>query len=270
MADELLDSVIAEVLASRKYRTISPALVRRIAERELLHQQTTRDVVKSTKNKLHQIAGAYHGPHFDYTKHLAELQQTVHDDGAFQATCARIIARHASTRERLPLLDRFYGTLFADLPPITSILDLACGLNPLTLPWMQRTGAVDHAVHYFAYDIDVDLADFLTSYLQVRGASGRGYVHDLVVDAPSQAADVALIFKTLPVLEQIEAGAGARLIETVNAPVLLVSYPARSLGGRHKGMVAHYEEQFSALMANRSWSVEKFLFESELVFRVIK
>ena len=62
--------------------------------------------------------------------------------------------------------------------------------------------------------------------------------------------------------------AGERLLEAVNARYIVVSFPAKSLGGREKGMVKNYAERFGELVERKGWEAEKFEFETELVFLV--
>ena len=52
--------------------------------------------------------------------------------------------------------------------------------------------------------------------------------------------------------------------------MLIISFPAQSLGGRNKGMAGHYDTHFRALVADKPWQIERFDFATELVFRVIK
>jgi len=58
------------------------------------------------------------------------------------------------------------------------------------------------------------------------------------------------------------------LIEHLQAPFVVVSFAVKSMGGREKGMVEHYQRQFLELAESRTWSVEKLGFETELVFIV--
>jgi 16S rRNA (guanine(1405)-N(7))-methyltransferase len=57
---------------------------------------------------------------------------------------------------------------------------------------------------------------------------------------PTQHADLALILKTLPCLEQLDKTAGQWLLEAVNVDYLLLSFPVYSLGGRDKHMLENY------------------------------
>src|SRR5262245_36790257 len=174
---------------------------------------------------------------------------------------------HASTRERLGILETFYTTALAGLPPIHSVLDVACGLNPLAIAWMPL--APDAT--YDACDIYADMVAFLNDFFRLAGVRGQSQVCDVAGNPPGRAhappVDLALVLKALPPLEQIDKRAGLNLLRALNAKYLLVSFPARSLGGRDKGMVEHYASRFLALAAAEGWPVERFEFPTELVFR---
>ncbi|HEY5596343.1 MAG TPA: 16S rRNA methyltransferase, partial [Candidatus Bipolaricaulota bacterium] len=83
-------------------------------------------------------------------------------------------------------------------------------------------------------------------------------------------ADVAFLLKAIPPLEQLHPSAGQHLLNTVDAKHIIVSFPARSLAGRSKGRAEHYEARFRSLLDGKPWSVRRFLFPGELVFRVDK
>lgn len=264
--DPRLDELTARVRSSRKYSAISEALVRRIGADELAKRATLEDAVKATKNKLHQVAGLYFAdgrPEYD-----AWLRQIVQasDDASRRAVLRAIMAYHASTRERLPILDAFYVRVFAGIGPVHSVLDLACGLNPLSLLWMPlAAGATYHAV-----DIYEDLARFLRAALSALSVTGRAEARDVIASCPTDEADVALLLKALPCLEQLDKAAGSVILDTINARHIVVSFPTRTVSGRNVGMREHYAARFAAMIAHKPWRVERIEFAGELVFRVTK
>ena len=50
----------------------------------------------------------------------------------------------------------------------------------------------------------------------------------------------------------------------------MVSFAVKSLGGREKGMVEHYQQQFLGWLRDRQWPAEELAFDSELVFIVTR
>ena len=173
---------------------------------------------------------------------------------------------HASTRERLPILERFYATTLASLEPVRSVFDLACGLNPLALLWMPLAPGA----RYYACDIYADMIAFLNSFFVQAGVHGQARTCDLAAGAPHEQADLALVLKALPPLDQQAKHAGRDLLRALKARHMLVSFPAQSLGGRGKGMAENYEQRFRALADAEGWAIECFVFPTELAFLVRK
>jgi 16S rRNA (guanine(1405)-N(7))-methyltransferase len=263
-----LETLVATIKTSRKYRHLADPLIRRIGRRELLNRRKFNDAVKATKNKLHQVGGAYLELDMLYprwTEHLRAAYSSGERDSLL-AVCRAIMAKHSSTRERLPDLDGFYKTLFPYLGSVKTVLDLACGLNPLAIPWMPLAPNST----YYACDIYKDMVDFLNSFFPMTDVAGHAVLADLGEGAPSVRADVALLLKTLPCLEQVDKNRSLALLESVDARHLLVSYPSRSLGGRGKGMADNYEREFRELVAHTRWKLQRFEFSRELVFLVSK
>ena len=131
-----MQQVVATVRASAKYRHIAPSLVEALAAHELAVGARPKDAAKAVKNKLHQVAGAYQVEPL----HARRGSQRCRIASSRAATCAHSAVRRWRAMPRLAsvslILDEFYAALFAGLPPVRSLLDLACGLNPLALPWM--------------------------------------------------------------------------------------------------------------------------------------
>jgi len=262
-----LDQLQAEVKASAKYRYVCTDLVRHLGAQEL-RKRDYREAVKAVKNKLHQVGGAYldHSP--NYATWLSDLQTAQRNSPeAFRAVCRRMMSLHASTRERLPILEPFYAEILGTLSPIHSVLDVACGFNPLAIPWMPLAPQAT----YTAIDIYEDLMDFLAQTIALCGLQPVTIAHSVLNDFPElEPCDLALVLKAIPCLEQVDRVAGTHLLEQIHARHLLVSFPVHSLGGRSKGMATHYEAHFTELVKEKGWSVRKFSFDTELAFLVTK
>jgi 16S rRNA (guanine(1405)-N(7))-methyltransferase len=260
--------VVEEVLRSPKYATVCRDLVERLAAAEITKRRTAKESIKAVKNKLHQVAGAYASGDAPYAAWLADLAaaRSTGDQERLRAACRDIMAAHASTRERLPILDAFYATTLAGCGPLHSVLDLACGLNPLALPWLPLA----EGATYYAYDIYGDMMDFLGAAMPLLGVQGTALARDIIGDPPRQRADLALLLKAIPCLEQTDKSAGLRLLDAVDARYVLVSFPVHSLGGRSKGMSAAYEAHFRAMIGQRDWTAQRYAFSTELAFLVTK
>jgi 16S rRNA (guanine(1405)-N(7))-methyltransferase len=266
--NEQLATLVDALLASSKYKNVSKELITHIGAQELGKRRNVKEAIKATKNKLHQIGGAYLDIRVQYESWLNELRMaalTSNRDNLLHI-CTRIMNQHASTRERLPILEHFYSEIFTCLPPIRSVLDVACGLHPLAIPWMS----LPQDTEYYACDIYQDMMDFLHTWMGIINIQVHTEVRDVIQQCPTYKVDLAFVLKAIPCLEQVDKSAGSRLLHTINADHLVVSFPISSLGGKRKGMVEHYEAHFRDLVANDTWEIKKLEFSSELVFVVTK
>jgi 16S rRNA (guanine(1405)-N(7))-methyltransferase len=260
-----IERLVRTVQESAKYRHVCPDLIRRLGERELSKRRSLKEAVKETKNTLHQVAGAYLERTPRYDRWITDLRQA--PDGAARKEVGRaILAEHASTCERLPYLEAFYQTALAEIGPVRSVLDIACGLNPLTVSWMPAAPA--GAIRYYAHDIYADMMTFLNNFFGVLEIEGEAHMTDVAVAAPQDEADIALILKFLPVLEQTERGTAQRWLRSLRTRYLLVSFPTRSLGGHGRGRTEHYEGWFRELLQAETWTAQRYQFPNELCFLI--
>ena len=131
--DDILNELVGTVMQGSSYRQLSPELVRRITRQEMAKRGKNKEVVRAARSKLHQTAGAYlenKVPYKELTNKLDSLPEAL-DNAEMQDFCREMMAYHASTRERLPILAHFFNTCLGSIQPISSILDLGCGFNPL-------------------------------------------------------------------------------------------------------------------------------------------
>jgi len=267
---EDVERLVEAVTAGQKYRAVSRDLVEHVVETLVDRPETFERKIKIARSKIHQVAGAYLGPAPRYDRWLEAIQSAarVGDRAALIAVCREAMRGYASTRERLPFLSDFYATVIPDWSDIRTVVDVGCGFNPLSLAFLD----VPSDLEYFAYDVLGDLVGFLNGVFPLLGVRGRADVCDVTRDPAclKRPADLALMLKLLPVLDQIEAGSGERIIDAIDADRLLVSFPLQTLGGARKGFGRTYETRFLEIVERRSWSIRRFSFANELVFLVMR
>ena len=107
-----------------------------------------------------------------------------------KAWCMDSMRHHASSRERLPYLENFYQKIISVIGTPRSILDLACALDPLGLPWMN----LPPTSSFFAYDIHQTVPIFYRPSLSFLSTS-PGNPPDILTNIPDQQADCAFFLK---------------------------------------------------------------------------
>lgn len=264
-----VQSLVDAVRSAPKYAAMDAGLVQALVEQELGKGRSAKETIKAVRNKLHQVGSAYQEKPIDYAHLLRQLTTLPHDlySPEVKAFCRQAMHEHTSTRERLGFLEEFYNQSLAGLGPIHSLIDLACGLNPLTLPWLPLAPNAQ----LLACDIYSDMTGFLNAFYAHAGVNGHAFTCDLIhnlPDPPAKPFQLALLLKTIPCLEQVDKSIGRRLLSSIQAEHTLVSFPVHSLGGRGKGMRGNYDQHFQELIAGLSWQVTRFDFQGELVYRL--
>jgi len=238
-----------------KYSMIHPPLVARVYEEE--KQKGAKDCEKATKTRLHQMFGAY--VQGNAHKKVAAILSNMgngeaecfarHCEKGFSPTKQSILSLHASTKERLPHYDAFYTFLTTHVPNIQTIIDLGCGFNPFSLPYLPAQTR-ENLKTYHAYDIDTRTRDLLNRFFALQNLPQAAACADLTVETPTDTADLALLCKLVPVLEMQRPGRGFELARQLNTKFLAITYPTKSLGGREKGMGKNYATQFETAYTN--------------------
>jgi 16S rRNA (guanine(1405)-N(7))-methyltransferase len=110
------------------------------------------------------------------------------------------------------------------------------------------------------------MIDSLNAFFESYRINGQAFARDLTSCVPNHRVHGAFFLKTFPLLDQIEKTLSRHLLEGIHAEHILVSYPAKSLGGRSKGMPANYTTAFYRLIEGLNFKVEAFTFPTEIAF----
>lgn len=228
-AEALGRQVAAQILASAKYGGLDPALVRRVAGEAAQRFGNRAQALKYARRKLHQAFGAFLvGSPVQAVNGVVAAVSSGQADVREAAVSA--MRSHASAAQRAGLLVPFYAQVAAWCGEPDSVADLACGLNPLAIPWM----ALAPGAAYWACEIDGRLVAALAQLDPIMPASLTTSSRDLIVSPPRLRADVALLLKTVPTLEQQSKGASGRLLAALDCRHVILSLPRASITGRRQ------------------------------------
>lgn len=262
------EALIADIFQSKKYRDIGICedTIRDLIATELGRHKKRGEGVKAVRKKLHQVIALYLGDP-DYAKAINELEIAIQSANPerLKESCRRIMSVHATTRERLPILADFYRQIFEVTGKPGALLDIACGLNPLSFPWMQ----LPTSTRYYAYDIHQKRVNFLNQFFSLLGLLPLAKFQDVLTHFPEERADVAFIFKEVHRFERRRQGCTLPLLDALRVRHLVISFPTKSLSGR-RDLAGHYHQLFYDLIKDRSWPVTEIEFEDEFIFCVDK
>ncbi len=268
LTPEQTASLADQILNQRQYRGLGIPLetVEDLIGREANAEQNERTILKNVRRKMHHLVADYLGDvDYEQAEKWLEEAYTIPDKELIKETCARILGCHASTRERLAHLENFYQILFAACGKPESILDLACGLNPLAFPWMN----LPESTRYYAFDIHRPRIDLINLLFKNLGMNALSRCQDILVHPPDEEADVALFFKEAHRFEQRQRGCNLAMWQALRVRWLLVSLPASSLS-RKFDLAERQRALVYAILKDQPWRVEEILVENELVFYIDK
>ena len=134
-----------------------------------------------------------------------------------------LLKTHSSTKERLdfyPKLKELISSL-----NVRSILDLGCGLNPISL--------AEKRYSYFACDINEAELSLVREYFKINDIDSKVFVCDLRdedIELPN--ADLCLVFKVLDILDKKSNAKVENLLKRVNSSYILASFATKTLSGK--------------------------------------
>jgi len=175
-----------------------------------------KEIVKGVRKELRKVYGLFQR---DVKRQVDSKQQY-----------KEILSSHASTRERLSFYSSLYKKLFKITGKPKSILDLGCGLNPFSIPFMGL-----RKLKYYAYDVNVEEMDLIRKYfrlLKSKDFFGTVGISDLLKLDKLEKVDVCFLWKVTDVLDR---GKGHKkseeVIVKVPARFVVVSFPTFTVRG---------------------------------------
>ena len=226
-------------------------LLQRVCEEEYPKYNNHKEAIKAIKDTLHGMFGAYLS--VDIFKKASKLSEASETE--------KILQLHASTKERYKYLADFYKFIFDTTGQADSIIDIGCGFNPFTLSYFPKL-----PVQYYALDIDTRIAELNNRYFATLGLPPLASCLDATTETPKEYADIAFLFKLLPLIERQSKGRATALLRGINAKHIVVTYPTKSLTGKKKGMTAFYTAAFEEIAKDNFKIHSKEVIGDELIY----
>jgi 16S rRNA (guanine(1405)-N(7))-methyltransferase len=223
------------------------------------------DLERRARLKLHRVVAGYlvTGRITHLARGLAYADGREADRREF---CRVMLGAHFSTAERLPDLPAFYPAVFGGLGTVRSVADLACALNPFSMPWLRDVTDAE----YTGYDLNLTYVELASAFLGGR-YPGCSVVHrDVLVRPDLITADAALVLKTYHNMEDRQPGAGLRLVAELRTPVVVISFPLRTMTGRPAAFTWRLLPDLTSLAADRCWELDRVELPTELIIIVRK
>jgi 16S rRNA (guanine(1405)-N(7))-methyltransferase len=262
------EEIINELKKSKKYKNIAQEILE--SEFEKFEKRNPKwsefkekHILKELKRQLHRLHGSFHFLENKDSKRREELIEKLKNNLSSQEIIEEILKTNKSTKERLEKYKEVYREIFKITGKPTSIIDLGCGLNPLSLFFMNLTN-----IAYNAYEINEEDVRIINEYFNIKAikekVSGKAELLDCsktenLKKLPS--CDLCFMFKFIDPVEKSH-GKGHKLAEEIinvlrgKCKFMVVSFATRTISGKNMNF------------AYRGW-IERMLSRIGMNFKLI-
>jgi len=230
------EQIISAIKNSKKYAGISEKIIRKEVESFVKAnpryvEYKEKFILKQIKEKLHKMYGSFQTYKKGKIKKMLEELKSGRDNRIIR----EILGTNLSTKERLADYGLVYGKIFEITGKVDGILDLGCGLNPISYPYME----LDKDAKYYAYDINEKDLDMIREFFEIYAVNSHVEAVDLrrLEEIKKLApADLCLMFKLIDPLEKNMRGHkyAEEMIKILSnkCKFIVVSFATRTLSGK--------------------------------------
>ena len=204
-------------------------------------------IIKDIRADLRRYTGQYLMSQKDRLKLLRENK------------ISDLLKTHSSTAERLS----FYSELKRIIKnlKIKSILDLACGINPIALASPDIT--------YHASDINENDLELVSIYFKKNKIAGKVFIYNLKkIKYNLPSSDLCLLFKVLDLVDKKGHKTAEEIIEIAPCKYILVSFPTKKLTGRPMKQPKRF--WFENMLSRLSYSYKIIESDNEVFYLIDK
>lgn len=264
-----IQSLIDAVQASRKYRYLNlpEAFLNDLIVNEAKLGLSKREIKENFRKKLHEVIAPY----------LEDIDYQVETDRLINGTLGKlspielkdyalsIMQKHASSRERLPHLEHFYECIWSHIGYPSSILDLACALDPLALPWFNHSTLKT----FIAVDIHKPRLTYLKTFFEHYFPFAKILHQDFIVQPITQSVDCVFLFKEVHRIEKRKPGLTRQICQQLNSKHIVISLPSSDLRGHHS-LKDYHDQLILQTIEGLGYDIEKDQVENELLYFIGK
>jgi hypothetical protein len=143
-----------------------------------------------------------------------------------------ILKLHKSSNERIDYYPFLYTQIFSITGKPNKILDLGCGLNPFSYPFL------DCKPEYIACDISPGDCGLIQKFFDYFNINGTAFYFNLIEFKKTKFAhflldiDICFMLKIVDTLEDQKKGITQNIIKGINCKALVISFSTISIGGK--------------------------------------
>ena len=269
LTDKEVSKLIDSVHNSHKYRDLAlpNAFLLDLINQNLNNSKNFSELKDNFRKSLHNVIAPYLED-IDYQAEIKNLESGFVDlrsEEALKTYCLKMMAKHASTKERIPHIQPFFDAIHEVIGEPESILDLACALDPLCLSWIHMAPQAS----FKAYDLNGSRIQYLQKFFDCAGIKAEAIQQDILLNPSQDQADCAFFFKEAHRLEKRQPGSTRILIENTKVKTFILSLPAFDLKGHHS-LESYHRHLVEKTIEAKNWVLESKLIGNEIIFFIHK
>lgn len=273
VSDELIDSIIFAVRHKKTLKFMDKRFINfeiiKFLSNHLdyipnLNNKKSNDfeaIVKHVRSRCHDIYEIFQ------TQNIEKRDTILNSINILtKKSIAPLLSTHLSTKERLPHYETLYKKIFDITSVPKTILDIGCGLNPISIPYMN----IDLSkLKYFASELSVEDTNFIENFFVKFNINGEAFLCNIVKEyqlLSKYPADACFAFKLFDVLESQEKNISYKIISVLKCKWLVASFSLKNI--KNKKMKRDKPHYFERFLNNMEYGFETVLFENEIFYVV--
>ncbi len=244
------DEIVIKEL--NKFLQQNPKLMKQLVESKNIKKS---NVVDLCKKEVRKVLRYYTG--------MFEINNKERKQLLNQNKINELLKTHLSTKERFDYYNEIYKQIFKITKKPKSILDLGCGLNPLSLPKevMKNMG-------YFAADINQDDLEIVNDYFRKNKFKGDVFFYDLKnINKELPKTDICFLFKILDLIDNKGQKNAEKVLKQINSKFVVVSFSKITISGKKFNSPRNW---LKLLIERLNWKYDSFETDNEMFFVINK
>ena len=182
-----------------KYLNQEPKLLKLLQEKFNPKSKAYVLVIKNVRSQLRRVYGLFRDDPQERKILIEKLLISPRQKRS--SLLQQILSTHSSTQERLSIYEQLYSKIFALSGKPKTILDLGCGINPFSFPYLKLKECT-----YYAYDLIEEEIEAINNYFALVKKEnpsfiGKALVADILAETLPKA-DLCFLFKITDVIDQ--------------------------------------------------------------------
>ena len=265
-----IPQILKKVKSNRKYSSLVDEIVLDEIRKYLKknpNETINKSMIKDIRKNLHKLYSTYSSKKNKRNKLLEELKNNPKNLNIIK----QVLKTFVSANERIEDYEIIYKNIFNITCKPKSIIDLGCGLNPLSFPFMHLK-----YLDYYCYDIDEEDIKFLNEYFNImksKGLNGKAQILNVQdfekISKLLPTVDIIFLWKIIDLIDIDNHKTSEELIKILmdKSKFLVASFATKTI--TRKPMNFPKIKWFELMLNRIGLSFETFSINNE-IFYVIK